>query len=141
MTIATADTEGIPWVSPVFYVPDAGDALYWVSDGSARHSQNIRRNPTVAIVIYETDRTDAVYITARAAELTDEAEVRHAMHVLQGKPQPDRWVVHDVPDVVGASPWRIYMATPERVEVRFEMVKNGKVVVGREPTDLLRGRQ
>jgi hypothetical protein len=30
----------IPWVSAVFYVPDADDTLCWVSDFSARHSQN-----------------------------------------------------------------------------------------------------
>lgn len=140
MTIATADATGIPWVSPVFYVPDTDDALYWVSDGSARHSQNIRGNRAVAVVIYEVDPTEAVYITARAVELTDEADVRHAIHVLQRKSQPERWVVRDPADVLGASPWRIYRATPERVEMRAETVKNGKAIVGREPTDFLKAR-
>lgn len=139
MTIATADAESVPWVSPVFYVPDAGDVLYWVSDSSARHSANIRANPAVAIVIYETGPpTDAVYITARAVELEDETEIRHAMRVLQRKNQPDRWVVHEVADVAGASPWRIYRATAEHIDVRAEMVRDGKDVVVRESTDLVR---
>jgi nitroimidazol reductase NimA-like FMN-containing flavoprotein (pyridoxamine 5'-phosphate oxidase superfamily) len=139
MTIATADSDGIPWVSPVFYVPDADDTLYWVSDVSARHSQNIRDNPAVAIVIFQTaPATDAVYITARAAELEDEAEIRHAIEVLRRKPQPERWVVHEMADVVGPSAWRAYRATPESIEIRALATKNGKVVVVREPTDLMR---
>ena len=139
MTIATAGGAGDPWVSPVFYVPDGDDALYWVSDREARHSYNIHGNPAVAIVIYQTrPTTDAVYITARAVALHDAAEIRHAIHVLQRKPQPERWVAHDVADVVGDSPWRIYRATPEHIEVRTLATKNGKVVVVRESTDLLR---
>jgi nitroimidazol reductase NimA-like FMN-containing flavoprotein (pyridoxamine 5'-phosphate oxidase superfamily) len=97
MTIATADSAGVPWVSPVFYAPAANLELYWVSDVSARHSQNIRHNPAVAIVVYQTvPTTDAVYITARAVELDQEAEIRHAIQVMKQKPQPDRWVVKDL---------------------------------------------
>jgi hypothetical protein len=59
------------------------------------------------------------------------------MHVLRRKPQPDRWVVREVADVVGDSPWRIYRAVPELIEVRAETTKNGKVVVVRESVDAL----
>ena len=118
----------------------AGDgSVCSVSDDSARHSHDIRSNPAAAIVIYQTDPTDALYITARAAELDENAEILRAIHVLQRKPQPERWVVGDVADVTNASPWRIYGAIPERIEVRDETVKNGKVVVVREPTALSRG--
>lgn len=79
-----------------------------------------------------------MYITARAVELDDEAEIRDAIEILQRKPQPDRWVVRDVADVAGASPWRVYRAISEGIEMRAETVKNGKVVVVREPTDFLR---
>jgi nitroimidazol reductase NimA-like FMN-containing flavoprotein (pyridoxamine 5'-phosphate oxidase superfamily) len=138
MTVGTADSTGTPWVSPVFYVHDTDGAVYWVSDRAARHSHNIRANPAVAIAIYETNPTDAVYITARAVELGDEASIRHAMNVLRWKPQPDQWVVREVADVVGDSPWRIYRAEPELIEVRAETTKNGKVVVVREHVDALR---
>ena len=138
MTIGTVGGTGIPWVSPVFYVCDTDNAMYWVSDQAARHSHNIRANPAVAIAIFETNPSDAVYITARAVELDDEATIRHAMSVLWRKPQPDRWVLREVADVVGDSPWRIYKAEPELIEVRAEATKNGKVVVVREPVDALR---
>jgi nitroimidazol reductase NimA-like FMN-containing flavoprotein (pyridoxamine 5'-phosphate oxidase superfamily) len=139
MTIATADAEGAPWVSPVFYVPDDDAALYWVSGSTARHSANIRARSAVAIVIYEPPpNTDAVYILASAVELDDEAAIRHAIQVLRRKEQPDKWVVHDVADVRGASPWRIYRATPEVVEVRDEIAENGKAIVTRQAAGLLR---
>lgn len=132
MIIGTADITGIPWVSPVFYVCDTDGAVYWVSDQEACHSRNIRDNPAIAIVIYQTNPSDAVYITARAVELDDEAAIRRAMNILQTRWQPDQWVVRDVADVVGDSPWRIYKAEPDLIEVRAETIKNGKPVVVRE---------
>ena len=112
--------------------------MCWVSDQAARHSCNIRDNPIIAIAIYQTDPSDAVYITARAVELDDKAAIRQAMNVLRRKRQPDRWAVREVADVVGDSPWRIYRAKPELIEVRAEETKNGKPVVGREAVDVSR---
>ena len=53
MTIATADADGTPWVTPVWFAPDGADGLLWVSDPGARHSRNIDVRPRVAIVIYD----------------------------------------------------------------------------------------
>jgi nitroimidazol reductase NimA-like FMN-containing flavoprotein (pyridoxamine 5'-phosphate oxidase superfamily) len=139
MTIATADASGVPWVSPVFYVLDGYSMLYWVSDRSARHSINIRANSAVAIVIFETDPVDAIYLSARAIELSEVPDIDHAMHVLKRKAQPDQWVVRQVADVIGDSPWRIYRAAVDRVEVRAETTKFGKAVVVRELADVLWG--
>ena len=36
MTIATADADGTPWVTPVWFAPDGPDGLLWVSDPRAR---------------------------------------------------------------------------------------------------------
>ena len=139
MTIATVDPEGTPWVTPVFYVPDVDNALYWVSDNEARHSVNVRANQAVAIVIYQTQpTTDAVYITARAFELDDRREILHAIEVLSRKDQPPQWVVGEAADVEGASAWRIYRASPEHIDVRALTQKNGKAVVIRHPTNLAR---
>jgi nitroimidazol reductase NimA-like FMN-containing flavoprotein (pyridoxamine 5'-phosphate oxidase superfamily) len=135
MTIATADASGVPWVSPVFYVPNRDGALYWVSDRSARHSVNIRTTSVVAIVIYQTNPVDAIYLTARAVELNNVSDIEQAMRVLKRKAQPDRWVVRQVADVICDSPWRIYRAAVDRVEVRAEAIKGGKAVVVREMAD------
>ena len=50
-------------------------------------------------------------------------------------PQPDRWVIKDVSDVLGDGSWRIYRATPCTTEVRADGFENGKAVVGREQAD------
>lgn len=136
MTIATSSAASVPWVSPVFYVVDADDIFYWVSDRSAQHSGNIRNNPAVAIVIWQTDPVDAVYITARAGELDDITDIEHAMRALQRKPQPEQWTVRATTDILDDSPWRIYRAIPTCIELRALKVKNGKAVVTREPVDM-----
>ena len=96
MVLATADPAGVPWVSPVFYVADGDYDLYWTSDPDARHSANVRSNAHVAIVIFKTDPVDAVYISARAVEINDIAEVTKAVEIMHAKQQPERWVIDDI---------------------------------------------
>jgi hypothetical protein len=77
MTLGTADENGLPWVSPVWYA--AGHAAYreflWVSDPAARHSRNLLVRPDVSIVIFDsrarTGSAQAVYMSAAAKALTD----------------------------------------------------------------------
>jgi hypothetical protein len=72
MTLATADADGVPWASPVWYAPDGYSELLWVSDPDARHSRNLAVRPELAIVIFDTTvpplQGQAVYMTARAEE-------------------------------------------------------------------------
>jgi nitroimidazol reductase NimA-like FMN-containing flavoprotein (pyridoxamine 5'-phosphate oxidase superfamily) len=135
MVLTTADSEGVPWVSPVFYVADDDYDLYWTSDPEARHSANLRVNPRVAIVIFDTGPVDAVYISARAVEINDINQAIRATEIMRSKAQPPRWVIDDLAVVVDDGPWRIYRATPETIEVRAETIKGGKPVVIREDAD------
>src|ERR1017187_10571739 len=85
MTLATSNSSGVPWVSPVFYVPDDRYDLCWTSWIEARHSENVRNNPAVAIVIYHSvpkEPVDAVYIAAQAVELNDPDEVARSMEIM-----------------------------------------------------------
>jgi hypothetical protein len=80
MTLATADADGVPWASPVWYATEDGRDFYWVSDPGARHSRNIAGRPEIAIVIFDSTvrpgEADAVYLAARAAEVgTDGIEI------------------------------------------------------------------
>jgi nitroimidazol reductase NimA-like FMN-containing flavoprotein (pyridoxamine 5'-phosphate oxidase superfamily) len=137
MTIATTDPSGIPWVSPVFFVPDPAQYdLHWTSWREARHSENIRNNPNVAIVVYETQPgTDAVYITAEALELTERSEIEHGIEVMARQPQPDRWMIKDISDVTGEGSWRIYRASLRTIEVRADAEAGGLPIVTRQPAD------
>jgi len=41
MTLGTADAEGRPWVSPVFFAASGYRDYYWISSPDARHSRNL----------------------------------------------------------------------------------------------------
>ncbi len=54
MTLATADENGRPWASPVWFAhsPDF-DEFFWVSHHEALHSLNIAARPQVSLVIFD----------------------------------------------------------------------------------------
>jgi hypothetical protein len=73
MTLGTADEEGRPWVSPVYYAVIGYREFLWVSSPEARHSRNIAVRPEVSIVIFDSrtpiNTGQGVYMSALAAEL------------------------------------------------------------------------
>ena len=75
MTLATADADGLPWASPVWYAASAGDELVWVSDPAARHSRNLAVRPQLAIAIFDSHQAPGtgrgVYIAAHGAPVAD----------------------------------------------------------------------
>jgi uncharacterized pyridoxamine 5'-phosphate oxidase family protein len=77
VTLGTADAEGTPWVSPVYFGTADYAELYWVSAHDAKHSRNIAQRPHVSMVIFDsgvpTYHGRAVYLSATATELTGEA--------------------------------------------------------------------
>lgn len=60
MTLATADGDGLPWVSPVEFACDEDLRFYWYSAVDARHSQNVRANARAALSIYDCTLTPFV---------------------------------------------------------------------------------
>jgi pyridoxine/pyridoxamine 5'-phosphate oxidase len=82
LTLATADNEGRPWASPVWFAPVGYSEFLWVSKPEARHSQNLAERPEVAIVIFDSHvqvgAGQAVYSEA-LAELVPEAELDDAV--------------------------------------------------------------
>ena len=101
MALGTADAEGRPWVSPVWYAPAEYRELFWVSKPGARHSGNIAARPEVAIVIFDSrvpGTATSVYMAAAAEEVTG-ADVERGMGVFnarsvaQGLPE---WTLDDV---------------------------------------------
>lgn len=119
MTIATADLDGTPWVSPVFFVFDENLNLIWVSNKDARHSILIRKNPRVAIVIFDSKAQegtgDAVYIEATARELVDGAEIEAGMKVRLKRETCEEFKVKSISDVKDEKSWRMYCASPNKL--------------------------
>ena len=72
MALGTADADGRPWVSPVWYAPLSYRDYVWVSRPGTRHSRNLAARPEVAIAIYDSNRPggwSALYMAAVAEEL------------------------------------------------------------------------
>ncbi len=76
--IATASSDGRPHVNTAYFAWSAAFEIVWLSAPGARHSRNIRRDPGVAIAVYDStqkwggsDRGIQLFGTAR--ELTGHA--------------------------------------------------------------------
>jgi nitroimidazol reductase NimA-like FMN-containing flavoprotein (pyridoxamine 5'-phosphate oxidase superfamily) len=74
MTLGTADAEGHPWVTPVWFAPADYREFFWVSSPATRHSRNLAARSQVSIVVFDSQvpvgSATAVYMTAVAQELT-----------------------------------------------------------------------
>jgi hypothetical protein len=136
MTIATAGADGKPTVSPVSFAQDDAYDLYWISSKTAQHSENIRNRPDVSIVVFVDPPSDAVYVEARAEELTDPVEIARAAELLNGREQPSKFVVRGPEDVTGDATWRIYKAKRGETTVRADSTEGGQAVTIRTPVSI-----
>jgi len=114
MTLATADRDGRPWASPVWFAHDDYTTFLWVSRPEARHSRNVEVRPQVAIVIFDSTvpeyTAEAVYIEAEAERVGD-AEQDHAIDVFSRRSQArggEAWTLDKVSPPAGL---RLYRAT------------------------------
>ena len=115
MTLGTADADGLPWASPVWYAPASYREFFWVSKPGSRHSMNIAVRPEVGIVVFDSTvpigTGKAVYMAARAEEVTAANEIERGMSVFSR-----RSLEHGgrdwTPDDIGSTArLRLYRAT------------------------------
>ena len=123
LTLATADGDGRPWATPVWFAERDGREFVWVSRPGTQHSRNIADRPEVALVVFDSTvavgSATAVYIEAVAAEVaeTDRADalaVFNARSVARGNPSWSKSAV------TGGAQFRLYRATASRVWVLDE---------------------
>lgn len=85
VVLGTADADGLPWASPVWFASEDYRELYWVSYPGARHSQNIAVRPQIAMVVFDSTvpsgTGQGVYMTATAEQLSDRAAIEHGIDV------------------------------------------------------------
>ena len=108
MTLATADSDGRPWASPVWFAPSADyDELFWVSRPDAVHSLNIAARPEISLVIFDSTAApgegEAVYVAATASQLDGEDDVAAGIETFS-----ERAVAH------GIGPWTAEHVSSER---------------------------
>jgi hypothetical protein len=113
MVLGTADRDGTPWVSPVFFATADCMAFYWISSPGVVHSQNITVRPEVSIVVFDSTVVpgsgEAVYMAATAREVIG-ADIEPALAIYPGP--AERGGRPLVPaDVQSPGPYRLYVAT------------------------------
>ena len=76
MVLATADANGLPWASPVWFASDDGRDLYWISAPEARHSTNLSVRPELSIAIFDSTQPagtgEGAYISALGGLVPDD---------------------------------------------------------------------
>jgi nitroimidazol reductase NimA-like FMN-containing flavoprotein (pyridoxamine 5'-phosphate oxidase superfamily) len=114
MTLGTADAEGRPWVSPVWYAHEDARAFLWVSDPGTRHSVNVAVRPDVSLVIFdshaELDEGRGLYVRARAEQLGD-AAAAEAIAVFSRRSIAQGGHEWSAADVTARARLRLYRAT------------------------------
>ena len=114
MTLATADEQGVPWATPVWFTCPDERRFLWVSVPTTRHSRNIASRPEVAIVIYDSRTTpaerQAVYVEATATELAG-AEVDAGIAAFSRESVSQGLSEWSRKDVTVAGRFRLYQAT------------------------------
>jgi pyridoxine/pyridoxamine 5'-phosphate oxidase len=132
LTLATADEDGRPWASPVWFAHEDYKRFLWVSKPEARHSQNIASRPRVAIVIFDSTvppgTGQAVYVEGTAEQLKSEAAAS-PIAVFSARSQALGGPAWTPDDVEPPAPLRLYRTTAsahfvlgandERVPVRL----------------------
>src|SRR5258706_16403585 len=125
-TIATATKLGKPWNSPVYAVHDAELNIYWFSDRENQHSQNVRENENVFIVIYDSTvpigEGEGLYLEAKAQELGDPEEIRLALGLKDGSSRDT------ADDFMDGAIRRAYKAVPQRAWTNDSESLSGKFV-------------
>jgi hypothetical protein len=119
LTLGTADPDGRPWTSPVYFAPAGDREFYWVSDIDARHSRHLAARPQVSIVVFDSTIAPyhgrALYAVGEARALSG-GDLDRALAVY---PRPDGRGATPVTreDVTAPAPYRLYRATASDVWV------------------------
>ena len=114
MTIGSADEDGLPWVTPVWFAPVDRREVLWVSDPDATHSRNIAARPQVSIVIFDStvpiSTGQAVYMTATAAQL-EGPEIERGIEAFSHRSQERGGRPWTTADVLAPAELRLYRAS------------------------------
>lgn len=114
LVLGTADEDGLPWASPVYFAHSEHRDFFWVSKPDARHSRNIAARPDVSIVIFDSSvpigTGQGVYMTAVARELEGEDQA-DGLEVYSRRALEHGGRAFTRDDVGGSAALRFYRAT------------------------------
>ena len=115
MTLATADGEGRPCPSPVWFANEGFKRFVWVSKPEARHSRNLAVRPQAAIVIFDSTvaegAAEAVYLEVDAEQAAEDDQERY-LGVFSRRSEGFGWPSWSVADVRPPARLRLFVASP-----------------------------
>ncbi|SEE70385.1 pyridoxamine 5'-phosphate oxidase family protein [Ruania alba] len=128
LVLGTADEDGEPWVSPVFFALLDPERMCWVSSPDSRHSRNIAQRARIAITVFdstvEVGRAEAAYFDADAARATPE-ETTAALQSLNSRLPQNKQLSCE--DLQPRGPLIVYRADLRR---RYVLVRGGNAEFG-----------
>jgi len=126
LVLATADGDGRPWSSPVYYAHATPSELFWVSSPEVTHSRNLVGRPEVGIVVFDTSAPigtgQGVYMTATAAQVTDDDEIARGIDVFSRRSRSHGGAAWTAADVTPDADLRLYRAI---ADAHFILAKDG----------------
>jgi len=116
MVLGTADANGQPWASPVYFSSEKYREFYWISSPEVRHSRNIAIRPQISIVVFDSrvpvGEGQAVYMSATAEQVAD-IDLDQGLRIYNGRFQnPAEHGVSEtaLEDVQAPAVYRLYRA-------------------------------
>jgi uncharacterized protein YhbP (UPF0306 family) len=126
MVLGTADENGRPWASPVYYAVTEYRRFFWVSSPDARHSRNISLRPRIGIVIFNSQAPigegQGVYMSAEATEVGN-GDLDYGLEVYSRRTRAHGGREWTADDVRGPTGIRFYRATALE---HFVLAKDGR---------------
>ena len=123
MTLATADADGRPWATPVWFAATDLREFVWVSRPGTRHSRNIAARADIALVVFDSTVAPGtgigVYVEAVASEASD-TDREAALEVFNAGSRAGGIPPWDLSDVTGDAQFRLYRAVASRMWVLDE---------------------
>jgi uncharacterized protein YhbP (UPF0306 family) len=137
LVLGTADADGHPWATPVFFGADGESMVYWVSSPDSRHSRNIAARPDIAITVFNSTvpvgAAEAIYLEA-TAQTAAPAVRENGLNCLNARLPAGKELVAD--DLEPAGPLRLYAAVISKYHVlirggdaRFDNVTDARIEV------------
>lgn len=114
--IATIDKKGV-WANPVYFAYDQKFALYFISQLSSRHMQNLQRDPRISVAIFSTAQKGdvaGIQLEGKAKILTENdnrEEIHQAFDTYYGRAGRGP----DVKDYINNPTWLYVKITPEDI--------------------------
>ncbi|GAB3752542.1 pyridoxamine 5'-phosphate oxidase family protein [Microlunatus parietis] len=124
LVLSTADADGNPWATPVWYARD-GQRFFWVSRPSARHSANLEVRTEAALVVFDSQvpvgGASAYYAKVTAGQVAPD-DLADGIAIFSRESEAQELGAWGLDRVTGEAPFRLYCA---RVTESWVLAEDG----------------